>query len=124
MTSRKIRTKDDFHCAWHRFKNELLDPIDTKKSKLTDDAATAVAAETLALMTKESDAMSQNTILNGDTVIADSTKAKAAITAATAFCEKCIRTKLNYIERNKVPHAHYFASYSIIQYRHYSYTVT
>ena len=105
MTSRKIRTKDDFHCAWHRFKNELLDPIDTKKSKLTDDAATAVAAETLALMTKESDAMSQNTILNGDTVIADSTKAKAAISAA-AFRESSIRTMLNYIERNKVPYAH------------------
>ena len=120
----KDYTMDDFHCAWHRFKNDLLEPIANEAPKITADASTAVAAETLALMTKASSAMLQNTTLNGNTVIADSTKAKAAITAATAFCEKCIRTKLNYIERNKVPHDHHFANYSIDRYRNYGYTVT
>ena len=64
-----------------------------------------------------------NTTLNEYIVIADSTKAKAAIAAATSL-ERSIRTTLDYIERNKVPDAHYFASYSIDQYRHYIYTVT
>ena len=50
-------------------------------------------------MTKASGAMLQNTTLNGDTVIANSTKAKAAISAAAAaFRERSIRTTLNYIE--------------------------
>ena len=74
-------------------------------------------------MTKASGAMLQNTTLNGDTVIADSIKAKASI-AAAAFRERNICMTLDYIERNKVLHAHYFASYSIDPYRHYGYTVT
>ena len=76
-------------------------------------------------MTKASGAMLQNTTLNGDTVIANSTKAKAAISAAAAaFRERSIRTTLNYIERKKVPHAHCFESNRIDQYRHYGFTVT
>ena len=48
-------------------------------------------------MTKASSAMLQNTTLNGGTVIADYTKSKAAIDAAS-FRERSIRTTLNYIE--------------------------
>ena len=73
MTSRKIKTKDDFQCAWHRFKNEFVDPIYTDTSKLTADASTAIAAETLALMTKTSGSMVQNTTFDGDNVIAAAT---------------------------------------------------
>ena len=51
----------------------------------------------IALMTKASGAMLQNTTLNGGTVIADYTKSKAAIDAAS-FRERSIRTTLNYIE--------------------------
>ena len=97
LTSRKLKTKDDFHCACYRFKNDLVDRIATETKKLTADASTAVAAETLALMTKASGAILQNTTLNGHTVIDDFTKAKAAI-AAAAFRERSIRTTLNYIE--------------------------
>ena len=122
MTSRKIKTNDDFHCAWHQFKNEFENPIATETSKLTADASTAVAATTLVLMTKASGDMLKNTTINGDTVIADYTKANAAISSASR--ERSIRKTLNYIERNKVPHDHHFANYSIDRYRNYGYTVT
>ena len=104
MTSRKIKTNDDFHCAWHQFKNEFENPIATETSKLTADASTAVAATTLVLMAKASGDMLKNTTINGDTVIADYTKANAAISSASR--ERSIRKTLNYIERNKVPYAH------------------